>query len=145
MRFDLKASFTFSNDISSVKNELQSSITKFNKTLLEKDKSLKIKTNNIQKDILSLDIISEGSFRPHNALLQMKNFFGKEFGKKHQLGIREIKIEGYTIELELEKEPLKKFTIPFADIKINGKQATIVLENVEQDFLRKNYIDRMIS
>ena len=51
MRFDLKASFTFSNDISSIKNEMLSSISEFNKTLFEKDKSVKIKVNNIQKDI----------------------------------------------------------------------------------------------
>jgi len=145
MRFDLKASFTFSNDISSIKNEMLSSISEFNKTLFEKDKSVKIKVNNIQKDKLSLGIFSEGSFRPHNVLLQMKNFFGKEFGKKHQLGIREIKIEGYTIEYELDKEPLKKITIPFADVKINGKLATIILKNVEEDFLQKNYIDRMMN
>jgi len=145
MKFDLKAIFTFSNEISSIKKELQSSITDFNKNLIEKDKSVKINVNSIEQNLLSINIVSEENFRPHNALLQMKNFFSKEFGKKHKIGIREIKIEGYTIEFELEKIPMKKIIIPFADVKINDKQATIILKNVDEEFLRKNYIDRMIS
>jgi len=145
MKFNLKAIFTFSNGLSSIKNELQASIIDFNKTLLEKDKSFKINIENIQKNLLFLNIVSEGSFRPHNALLQMKNYFSKELGKKHHLGIREIKIDGYKIEFELEKKPLKDIIIPFADVKINEKLATITLTNLDQEFLRKNYIDRMIN
>ena len=145
MRFDLKAIFTFSNGLSLIKNELQVSIIDFNKTLLEKGKSFNINIENIQKNLLFLNIVSEGSFRPHNALLQMKNYFSKKLGKKHHLGIREIKIDGYKIDFELEKKPLKNIIIPFADVKINEKLATITLTNLDQEFLRKNYIDRMIN
>ena len=145
MRFDLRAIFSFSNEISLVKNELQSTIQNFNKTLLEKDSSIKINIEEIKNNLLSLDIISEGSYRPHNALLQMKNYIGKEFGKKHHLGIREIKIVSYTIEFELEKKPIKKINIPFAEVKINEKQAKLLLKDIDEEFLRRNYIDRMIS
>ena len=145
MIFDLKAKFTFSNDISLIKNEIESSISNFNKVLLEKDKSLKIKIKDSKENFLSLEISSEGSFRPHNALLQMKNILSKEFGKKHHLGIREITIEIYTIDFELEKKPLKKIIIPFANVEINEKQARIILKEVDEEFLRRNYIDRMIS
>ena len=100
MIFDLKAKLTFSNDISLIKNEIESSISDFNKVLLEKDKSLKIKTKDYKENFLSLEISSEGSFRPHNALLQMKNILSKEFGKKHHLGIRDITIEIYTIDFD---------------------------------------------
>ena len=145
MRFDLKASFTFSSDISSITKEIESFISSYGKDLLKKDKSAKIEGVKIQKNLLSLDIISEGIFRPHNALLQMKNAVSKEFGKKHHLGVREIKIENYAIEFELEKKPLKKIIIPFADVKFNGKQATVLLKNVDEEFLQRNYIDRMIT
>ena len=114
MRFDLKANYVFNSDISVIKKEIENFISNYNKSLIEKDKTANIKNINIIKNILSLNIISEGSFRPHNALLQMKNFMSKEFGKKHRLGIRDIKIEGYSIEVELEKNPLKNFSIPFA-------------------------------
>ena len=145
MKFNLKASFTFSNDISSLKKEIEAFVSKHNKNLFEKDKSIKIKNVKIQKNSLSFDIVSEGVFRPHNALLQIKNEFGKEFGKKHHLGVRDIKIENYSIEFDLEKEPLKKFTIPFADVKFKKKQATVMLKNVDEEFLQGNYIDRMIN
>jgi seryl-tRNA synthetase len=145
MRFDLKASYVFNSDISVIKKEIENFIFSYNKSLPEKDKTANIKNINIIKNTLSFDIISEGSFRPHNALLQMKNIMSKEFGKKHHLGIRDIKIEGYSIEVELEKTPLKDFTIPFADVYFKGKNATIRLKNVDEEFLQKNYIDRMIN
>jgi len=145
MIFDLKAIFIFNNEIFTIKNELKSTIDNFSKTYLEKDKGVKINITEIKKNILTVDIISEGSFRPHNALLQIKNFLSKELGKKHHLGIREIKIESYTIEFELEKKPIKKINIPFADVIINQKNVKIKLKNVDEEFLRRNYIDRMIS
>ena len=70
MIFDLKATFTFSNDISKIKDEIKSSINDFNKTILEKEKSLKINIDDVKKNFLHLEIISEGSNRPHNILLQ---------------------------------------------------------------------------
>jgi seryl-tRNA synthetase len=145
MKFDLKAGFTFSGDISSFNKEIESFVSNYGKSLLEKDKSVKIKNVKIQKNSLSLDIISEGAFRPHSALLQMKNAVSKEFGKKHHLGVRDIKIENYSIDFNLEKKPLKNFTIPFADLKFKEKQATIMLKNIDEEFLQRNYIDRMIN
>jgi len=145
MKFDLKVGFTFSNDISSIKKDLEVSISNFNRILLAKDKTVKIMVNNIQKNTMFIDIMSEGVFRPHNALLQLKNNLSKEFGKKHKIGIRDIKIDGYTINFELEKKPLKEVNIPFAKVKIKDNQVTIVIENVDEEFLQRNYIDRMIS
>jgi seryl-tRNA synthetase len=145
MKFDLKAGFTFSNEISSIKKDVEASVSNFNKILLAKDKTVKIIVNNIQKNTMYIDIMSEGVFRPHNALLQLKNTLSKEFGKKYKIGIREIKIDGYTINFELEKKPLKDINIPFAKVKIKDKQGTIIIENVDDEFLQRNYIDRMIS
>jgi seryl-tRNA synthetase len=143
MKFDLRVSLTFSGDISSIKKDVESFISNYNKNL--KDKTVKIKDVKISKNALSFGIISEGVFRPHNALLNMKNEFSKEFGKKHHLGVRDIKILDYTIDFDLEKKPLKPVKIPFADVKFKGKNATLVLKNVDEEFLRRNYIDRMIN
>jgi seryl-tRNA synthetase len=145
MKFDLKTSFTFSNDISLFKNEIEKYISNYTKNLQQKDKSVKINNIKIQKNSLFLNISSEGLFRPHNALLQMKNSISKEFGKKHKIGVRDINIENYEIEFEIEKKPLKKVTIPFTDVKFKDKQATISLKNVDEEFLQRNYIDRMIN
>ncbi len=145
MKFNLSSIFSFSSDISSMKNELKTTISNFNKVLIEKDKSVKIEIKNFINNSLYLNISSDGFFRPHNALLQLKNVISKEFGKKHHLGIRNIKIDSYTIDFELEKKPLKDFTIPFAKLNVSGKQIKLILEDVSEDFLRRNYIDRMIT
>ncbi|UCB58828.1 MAG: hypothetical protein JSV67_00595 [Thermoplasmatales archaeon] len=145
MMFDLKASFNFSSDVSLIKNELDTFIADFNKKILLKDKTFNIKNVKIDKSNLSFNIISEGVFRPHNALLQMKNEISRNFGKKNYLGIREINIHNYSINFDLEKKPLKKVTIPFADITFKDKHATLILKNIDKEFLQHNYIDRMIS
>ena len=86
MKFDLKAGFTFSSDINSIKKDVEVSISNFNKLLLGKDKTVEMIVNNIQKNLISINIVSEGNFRPHNALLQLKNTLSKEFGKKNKIG-----------------------------------------------------------
>ena len=73
MIFDLKAGFTFSNDLSKIKKELESFISNFNKKIITKDKTVKIQNIKIEKNNLFFSILSDGIFRPHNALLQMKN------------------------------------------------------------------------
>jgi len=145
MKFNLRSNFSFSSEISSIKNELEKAISNFKKVLLNKDKTIKIEIRNVKNNSLSLDILSEGVFRPHNALLQLKNAISTEFGKKHHIGIRNIKIESYSIDFDLEKEPLKNITIPFAKVKSTGNHISLVLEEISEEFLRRNYIDRMIT
>jgi len=43
------------------------------------------------------------------------------------------------------KKPLKDITIPFADVKFKDKTATLILKEVDEEFLQRNYIDRMIN
>jgi len=145
MNFKLNASFTLSGDISSIKKDIEGFVNNYNKILCQKDKTVKISNIKFQKNSFSLEISSEGIFRPHNALLQMKNSISKEFGKKHHLGVREINIDSYKIDFDLEKKPLKKTSIPFADVTFKDKLASISLKNVDEEFLQKNYIDRMIT
>jgi len=143
MKFNLKSTFTFSNDVSQMKNEMKEFVNNFNKTL--KDKKANIADFKTEKNKLVINIVSESDFRPHNSLLQIKNSLSKEFGKTHHLGVREIKVEEYLIEFELEKKPLKKTSIPFANLEIKDKQVTMKLGDVDDEFLKKNYIDRMIN
>ena len=145
MKFDLNVCFSFSSDISSLQKELKSFLSDYNKSLIKKDKTIKFLDIKLKKNSLSFHIISEGSLRPHNILLNLKNNISKEFGKKHHIGVREIKIDSYIIDFELEKKPLKEVFIPFADVKIKDKKATLILKDVSDDFLQKNYIDRMIT
>ena len=145
MKFDLNVCFSFSSDISSVEKELKNFLSEYNKTLQKKDKTLKFLEINFKKNSLCFHIVSGGNLRPHNILLNLKNNISKEFGKKHHIGIREIKIDSYNIDFDLEKKPLKKVSIPFADVKTKDKKVNLILKDVSDDFLQKNYIDRMIT
>ncbi len=147
MKFHLDAQFTLSTDISPLKNEIQTFAKSLPATLVKKDEGTKpsFTITHVHNNSFTIAIVSEGNFRPHNALLQIKNTFSKEFGKTHRLGVRDITITRYEITFDLEKKPLKKVTIPFGTVTITGTQATLSLSNVDEEFLRRNYIDRMIS
>ena len=147
MKFNLKAKFTFSNSILSIDKEIENIIKEINNDFLKKDpsKSIEISVINIAENSMVLDIVSFGNIRPHNILLQIRNNLNKELGKKHHIGTREIQIQSYNIEFELDRPPLKEISIPFAEVKIKEKKVTMILKNVEEEFLRKNYIDRMIN
>jgi seryl-tRNA synthetase len=147
MRFDLQARFTLSADVSTLKKEFEMFVTTTNESILKKgrEKLAVIDHFTLEKDTLTLSITSEGTIRPHNTLLQIKNAVSKELGKTHHVGVRGIIIERYTISFNLPREPLKEVSIPFADVTIQGKVATMVLSDVSEEFLRRNYIDRMIN
>jgi len=144
MNFDLKTEFTLSKDISKLEKEIKTFFSDFEKTVL-KGKKVNFQNIKIKGETFTLNIVSKSTFRPHNALLQIKNKISQEFGKKHHIGVREIKIENYTIVFDLEKKPLKDFKIPFAKIEIKNKTAKLILEQVDEEFLRGNYIDRIIK
>ena len=144
MNFDLKTEFTFNKDVSKIQKEIKTFFENFEKTVL-KGKKVTFQNLEIKDNSLILNIVSEDNFRPHNALLQIKNKLSQEFGKKYHVGVREIKIHGYKIDFDLEKKPLKKFDIPFSKIKIKDKKATLTLEKIDEEFLRRNYVDRMIN
>ncbi len=145
MNFSLTAQFLFSKPLQTIQNDIQQLIKKFHKTITKKDKTLKINDINIKEHTLSFSITSEGTLRPHNVLLQLKNHTSKELGKKHHLGVREIQIPTYKITFSLNNKALHKVTIPFAEVEIKNTNATLHLNNVTEEFLRRNYIDRMIN
>jgi seryl-tRNA synthetase len=147
MKFDLKGYFILSGDASGFRKDVEGFFRQFNEEVLKKDDKshAEIKSFNIDKDKIFFEIFSGSSFRPHNALLQIKNSLGRELGKKHHIGVREIKIDEYVISFELERKALKAINLPFADIDIKDKHVEMVLKDVSDEFLQRNYIDRMIS
>ena len=143
MKFDLNGSFTLSGDATSFKKDIEQFLTDVNKNLLKKEtpeKSANVDSWKIEKNKVSVNITSGGFYRAHSALLQMKNLLSKELGKKHHVGVREIKIDDYKIMFELDKKALKQVQIPFAKVSIKDKNATMTLEDVSEEFLQKNYI-----
>jgi seryl-tRNA synthetase len=127
------------------------------KSLLEKTADLldkgadpgtgaKIEKQSMQGEKIFLTISSGRFVRPHDAVFRLKNFFAQQLGKQYHVGVRGIHALRYEIEFELAKEPKKTFTIPFVkEMTFTGKTCKMVLENLDEEFLQNNYIDRMIN
>ncbi|KAA0005017.1 MAG: serine--tRNA ligase [Thermoplasmata archaeon] len=147
MKFDLKADLKLSNDATFAIKTIDEFFQNANKTFLNhgEGKSAKIKEWHLNKNLLSVHIVSEKFFRAHDALLQIKNRLSEEIGRKYKIGVRSTVVREYEIEFELEREPLKKINIPFAKLKIQGLKAILKLEDTSEEFLRRNYVDRMIK
>ena len=147
MKFYLKAELTFSKDAEGVDI---GKILKGTDEILVKGapegKGAKINSWKLKNDLLSLEIESERWVRPHDALFRLKNFFAKELGKEYKLGVRKIFAPLYEITFELSQEPKESIKIPFVkEIIFKGKECKLKLENLDEEFLQKNYIDRIIS
>ena len=147
MKFDLTSDFSFSSDITSLTEQLKQSIDNIWENSLKKygEHQPIIKEIDIKRNKITIHLVSHGLFRPHSILLQMKNVLSKELGTHYNIGIRDITISKYQIEFDLEKKPLKNFTIPFATLHFHQHTVTIIMNDLGEEFLRKNYIDRMIT
>jgi len=106
----------------------------------------KIEKQSISGDKIFLTITSGRFVRPHDAVFRLKNFLSQHLGKEQHIGVRGIKALKYVVEYELDKEPKKTFTIPFVkEMTFSGKTCRMVLENLDEEFLQNNYVDRMIT
>ncbi|MEM4347592.1 MAG: aminoacyl--tRNA ligase-related protein [Candidatus Altiarchaeota archaeon] len=147
MKFFLSAELTFSRNVEELDME---KILEGIDTILEKGapkgRGAKIKSWKLNRDLLSIEIESERWVRPHDAIFRLKNFFAEQLGKKHKLGVKKIFAKRYDIEFEVSKEPKESIRIPFVkEIKFQEKLCRIKLENLDEEFLQKNYIDRILS
>ncbi len=154
MRFELKGRILLSKPVQS--DELVEELTHFfkdaNETFLTKGAPLglgaKVEFWSVKDDIIVLTITSAQYVRSHDALLRIKKNLGQVFGKKFKLGARAVEAEEYNIQLPLNKLPLKDFTIPFVKklrIEPENLMCGLTFENLSEDFLRGNYIDRIIK
>lgn len=147
MTFHLKAVFTLSADVSAVAEEVTIFFKDMEATLV-KDTSADRFTFDEIKPIgktIQVTVSTKGTIRPHNKLLQIKNNVSKHLGKQHRVGVRGITVVQYDIEFDVEKPPLKPVTVPFATVDVDGKHVHITLDEVDDEFLKKNYIDRIIT
>jgi seryl-tRNA synthetase len=148
MKYKLIADFPVSSSAVPIMNDIENFITNFNDSIFIKD-SIKgkgrLSYKLIKDNVLELCIKSEGFYRAHNILPRFKKAWTDEIGKRHCIGGRKLIIKEYFVKFELKKEPLKSITIPFAKLKINANKVIMILNDIDEEFLRHNYIDRMIN
>ncbi|RLI92359.1 MAG: serine--tRNA ligase [Candidatus Altiarchaeales archaeon] len=107
-------------------------------------KGAKIDEFHVDGNRLKIKIKSTRYVRPHEAVFRLRKFLSRELGK-HRIGIRRIFAPSYEIKFILEKEPKKSISVPFAHLKFDNKECHIYLENLDEEFLRRNYVDRIIK
>ncbi|MBN2013985.1 MAG: serine--tRNA ligase [Candidatus Altiarchaeota archaeon] len=147
MRFILDCTLVFNKPLEGV--DVRDILLKSSSVLEKgapKGEGAKIESSKLEGDRLMLRITSGRHVRPHDAVFRMKNLLAAELGKKHHVGVREVRAEKYKIEFELEKEPKKKIDIAYAKkLEFKEKNCVLELENLDEEFLQRNYVDRMIS
>ncbi len=101
---------------------------------------------NISKDVITVEIESGTFARSHAVALRLKNFLSMHLGKEFKIGIKKVTGITYTLNLDLEKIPKDPITIPFVDkISIQDNKAILTLKDLDEEFLTKNYVDRIIN
>lgn len=96
----------------------------------------------IKKEKIFLKIESE--YRAHDILFRLKNILVPKLGKM-RIGIKEISAESYVVKFEPKKLPIKEIKIPFCDVSFEGKECTVNIKRLDEDFLRENCVDRIIK
>jgi len=155
MRFELEAALTFSDEIEDAEDEIERIISEANDDLLMRgvpvqvdDGGAQVKESSIKQDQLTLKIVSDRYVRAHDAVLRLKKALDQELGPAFHVGVREVRIEDYTIEFELDREPKEdeELTLPYTEsIDIEGEYCEINISSLTEEELSKNYVDRIIN
>lgn len=105
-----------------------------------------IDSYSVGEDTIDIQISSGRYVRPHDAILRINKYLSPRLGREQKVGIRQIEIKSYEIWYELKKEPLEKITLPFTEkIEIQGKEAHLVLKDMNQHALENKYVDRLLK
>jgi len=149
IEFELKAQLKCSGSLSGISpSEIAEFVSVCNHELLKKGAPLgsgaEIVWWEVGAEKVGLKIVSDRFVRAHDALLRLKNEFGKLLGK-HRIGIRGVEIEDYKIVLEWdESEGLKIPKLPFirGTKQLNGKLELLL--DLDEVSLEKRVPDRII-
>ncbi|MFH1788018.1 MAG: aminoacyl--tRNA ligase-related protein [Candidatus Altiarchaeota archaeon] len=106
----------------------------------------RITRKSVKDNVLSVTIESGTYVRPHDAAGRLKNYLSEKLGREHHVGVKELTGLKYELVFDVEAQPTQKVSIPFASkISFKESECTLVIEDLSEEFLRKNFVDRMIN
>lgn len=148
MEFELKGNLQLTGKID--KTAIAPLIEEANKTVLVKGagsgKGSKVQSFDLTGNELHLKMKSDRYVRAHDGLLRLRKFLAEKLGKAHHIGVRKLSIPEYKITFAVDSTPIPKLSIPLAtDVSVRGNKCTLTLKDIGEEFLQKNYIDRMIN
>lgn len=147
INFELKARLKCSGDPSVISpSELAEFVAACNRGLLKKGappgSGAELLECHLGPETIELTIVSDRYVRAHDALLRLKNEFGKLVGK-HRIGIRGLEIVEYKMALEWE-EGLRIPKLPFVrEIKQENGKLELLLD-IDEVLVEKRVPDRLI-
>lgn len=147
MKFFMIGKINLSHKITS--NDLDEAI-KSVKPLLQKgvpkgEKGCEILEYTLDYQAIILKLQSGRYVRPHDAILRIKKHFAKLF-KAKKVGIRDIIVEKYEIEYEIERMPKEDIRLPFVSkLTFSDNKAIITLRDLNLQALEKNYVNRILK
>jgi len=145
MKFTLNCTLVLSKDPKIGVDDILKGVSEILEKGAPKGEGAKIESRELKGNELILKITSGKYTRPHDVVFRIKNFLAKELGKKYHLGVKSISADTYTVDFQVDSEPVKEIKIPFATLEFKGRECRLILKNLDEDFLQKNYVDRMIN
>ncbi|MFW6038693.1 MAG: serine--tRNA ligase [Candidatus Saliniplasma sp.] len=153
MEFELEAVLSFSGEIDGIKDDISKVISEANEDILKRGIPKGVESggasvvgHSTEGKALHVEIVSDRYVRAHDAVVRLRKKLSEEMGKKHHVGVRDIKIERYQISFKLEDEPKKQIDLPYVDnIKIEGKNCEVSVSSLTEEQLQKNFVDRIIN
>ena len=149
MRFEMLADLVCSGEVKNpefIDQILEGIEGILKKGVPEGEEGPKIASYSILKNRITIELVSGRYARCHDAILRINKYLSPLLGKELKIGIRTIEVKRYEIWYDLEEEPLEKITLPFVEsLEIEGKKAHLVLKDIDQEALEKNYVDRLLK
>ncbi len=151
MRFELRGAILFSADLGPVAEHLEGYVREIEagpllKGVPEGEEGPRVEGAEPKGQELALVIVSGRYVRAHEALLRLRKELSTRMGKEHRIGARGVRIDRYTISFSVSKEPARPVKVPFAtSLEFQGETAVLTLTDVSEDFLSRNYVDRLVA
>ncbi|MEM1985875.1 MAG: aminoacyl--tRNA ligase-related protein [Nitrososphaeria archaeon] len=146
--------FILSKSDERIENIIQKGLEE-SKTILTKgaekdpDNACFVQQWKVTENILKIVLYSGNLVRSHVGLLRLKKIFAKELGEKLKIGVRKVFAKNFRIILfeTMDEIAINKVkSMPKVKDIISEKDRTIVqLEDLEENDLRGNLIDRLIN
>ncbi len=142
MKFALSVTIKGSREFTEIsKSEIEDVLSKAENLKKGIDGEFKINVN-VNKDI-KLEILSD--YRAHSLFARIKKILAEHIGKKYHIGIKEIFVDKYEILFEVDEQPLKPISVPFAEVRFDGNLCNVLIKDADENFLTENYADRLIK
>ncbi len=149
MRFEMLADIVCSGDIK--KTEIVDKAFEGIDELLQRgvpdgEEGAKLASYSVVGNRIAVELVSGRYVRCHEAVLRINKYLSPILGRALKIGIRTIEVKSYEVWYELEEEPQEKITLPFVEsLEIDGKNVHLVLKDLDQEALEKNYVDRLLK